>query len=234
MRSEVRRTLEMAARVREFILAHSSTESSYAPVLARLEERLKRAGTIADRQHEGLVAARAARAHRQELRRVLHFQLLRYLVAVGQVAASDRAELAERFKLPDSNAASTTFLTSVKALIATAKEQKELLVEQGMKAELLDAMDRQVAELEAALESVRTGRRDHIGARAELEVITGEILKQIKVLDGITRYRFGMSPELMAEWKAVRRVPGRPQGGVASPKGDEVVPPDPGGIAPAA
>ena len=178
MRSEVRRTLEMAARVREFILAHSSTESSYAPVLARLEERLRRAGTIAARQHEGLAAARAARA-----------------------------------------------MTSVKALIATAKEQKALLVEQGMKAELLDDVDRQVAELEAVLESARTSRRDRIGARAELEVIIGEIQKQVKVLDGITRYRFGMSPQMMAEWKAVRRLPGRPQGAVA---------PDPGGIAPAA
>jgi hypothetical protein len=69
---------------------------------------------------------------------------------------------------------------------------------------------------------------------AEQEVIAGEILKQVKVLDGIIRYRFGMSPGMMAEWKAVRRVPGRPHGGVASPKGDEVVLRDPGGIAPAA
>jgi hypothetical protein len=29
-------------------------------------------------------------------------------------------------------------------------------------------------------------------------VIPAEIQKQIRVLDGITRYRFGMSPELMA------------------------------------
>jgi hypothetical protein len=234
MNTEVRRKLEMAARVREFILAHSSTESSYAPVLARLEERLQRAGAIAARQHEGLTAARAARAHRRELRRVVQFQLLHYLVAVGSVAATDRAELAARFKLPASNAANTVFLTSVKALITTAREQKDMLMEHGMKPELLDDLDRLIAEFEAAVGTARTGRRDHIGARADLDVITAEIQKQIKVLDGITRYRFGMSPELMAEWKAVRRVPGQPKGGSLPKAGNGEVTPGPGGIAPAA
>jgi hypothetical protein len=229
MRTEVRRKLEMAARVREFILAHSSTESSYAPVLARLEERLKRAGAIAARQHDGLAAARAARAHREELRRVLHFQLIRYLVAVGDIVAKDRTELAERFKLPDSNAADSVFLTSVKSLIALAEQQKELLVKEGMSESLLDDLNRLVAEFEAAILAAHTGRRDHIGARADLEVITTELLEQIKVADGITRYRFGMSPEMMAEWNAVRRVLGVPK-----PVDDGAEPPKSGGAAPAA
>ena len=229
MRTEIRRKLEMAARVREFILAHSSTESSYAPVLARLEERLKRAGAIAARQHDGLAAARAARAHREELRRVLHFQLIRYLVAVGDIVAKDRTELGERFRLPDGNATNSAFLTSVKSLIAMAEQQKELLVKEGMSESLLDDLNRLVAQFETAIEAANTGRRDHIGARADLEVITTELLEQIKVLDGITRYRFGMSPEMMAEWNAVRRVLG-----VSKPVDDGANPPKSGGVAPAA
>lgn len=229
MNTEVRRKLEMAARVREFILAHSATESSYAPVLARLQDRLTRAGTIAARQHAGQVAARGARAHRRELRRVLHFQLLRYLTAVGSVAAKDRAELAEKFKLPHGNATNSSFLTSVKALIAVAAEQKDALVDAGMKPELLDDLGRMVGEFETTLETVRTARRDHIGARADLEKITAELVVQVKVLDGITRYRFGMDPEMMAEWNAVKRVPGK-----SSRVKDGVIPPSSGGVAPAA
>jgi len=229
MRTEVRRKLEMAARVREFILAHSSTESSYAPVLARLEERLKRAGAIAARQHDGLAAARAARAHRVELRRVLHSQLIRYLVAVGDIVAKDRTELGERFRLPDGNATNSAFLTSVKSLIAMAEQQKELLVKEGMSESLLDDLNRLVAEFEAAVLAANTGRRDHIGARADLEVITTELLEQIKVADGITRYRFGMFPEMMAEWNAVRRVLGVPK-----PVDDGAKPQQSGDQAPAA
>ena len=217
MRNEVRRKLEMAARVREFVRSHSATESSYAPVLTRLEERLARAETIAARQHAGRVAAKGARARRRELRHILHFQLLRYLTSVGSVAAKGRAELAAQFKLPSANATNSSFVTSVKSLVAVAEGQKELLVQEGMSATLLDELTRMVAEFEIILEAVRTARRDHIGARADLEVITAELLKVVKVLDGITRYRFGMNPEKMAEWKAVRQVLGVSPRGRAAP-----------------
>jgi hypothetical protein len=238
MNTAVRRKLEMAARVREFIRSRSSTEPGYATALARFEESLTRAGAIAARQHEGRTAERAARAQRKELRRVLHFQLIRYLVAVGSLATKDRTELAERFKLPDSGGSNSVFLTTVKALLALAGTEKDLLVQQGMMPTLLDDLAGMVTKFETALEAIRTGRRDHIGARADLNVITAELVDQVKVLDGITRYRFGDDPEVMAEWKAVRRVPGQPQAEVTPPPtGDGVVPPTSGtggGVAPAA
>ena len=85
---------------------------------------------------------------------------------------------------------------------------------------------------------VRRGQSPrHIGARADLNVITAELVDQVKVLDGITRYRFGDDPEVMAEWKAVRRVPGQPQAEGTPPAGQGVVPPTSGAggsIAPAA
>jgi hypothetical protein len=62
----------------------------------------------------------------------------------------------------------------------------------------------------------------------------------VKVLDGITRYRFGMNPEMMAEWKAVRQVLGVPARGRQAPLAGpgSAAEPDststPGGIAPAA
>ena len=237
MNTVVRRTLEMVRRVREFIRAHLSIEPGYAPALGRFEESLTRAEAIAARQQEGRTAERAARAQRKELRRVLHFQLVRYLVSVGSLATRDRVELSERFKLPNSNVSNSAFLTSVKALLAAAEAEKELLVQLGMMPTLLDDLGGMVAKFETALEAIRTGRRDHIGARADLDAITGELVDQVKVLDGITRYRFGDDPEVMAEWKAVRRVPGQPQAEGTPPAGQGVVPPTSGAggsIAPAA
>ncbi|MGH7417505.1 MAG: hypothetical protein ACREKB_07005 [Candidatus Rokuibacteriota bacterium] len=125
--------------------------------------------------------------------------------------------MAERFKLPATNATNTVFLTSVKALLAAAESQRELLVKEGMAQALLDDLGRMVADFEAANEAQRTARRDHIGARADLEVITAQLAEQVKLLDGITRYRFGSDPELMAEWKAARQILGQPRNGGASP-----------------
>ena len=223
MNTVVRRKLEMAARVREFTRARVATEPGYAPVLARFEELLTRAAGIVARQHQGRVAALGARARRRELRRTLHTQLVHYLVAVGSVAAKDQAELAARFRLPATNANNTVFLTSVKAILAAAEGQRDLLVKEGMTPALLEDLGRMVADFEAVSEAQRTARRDHIGARADLEVITTELVEQVKVLDGVTRYRFGDEPEVMAEWKAARQVLGVPRNGVtppATPPGD--------------
>ena len=213
MNTPVRRKLDMAARVREFTRAHAATEPGYAPVLTRLDELLTRADGIVARQHQGRVAAKGARARRTELRHMLHSQLVHYLVAVGTVAAKDQADLAERFKMPPTNTNNTAFVTSVKAILAAGEGQRDLLVKAGMAPTLLEDLAKMVSDFEAASEAARTARRDHIGARADLEVITAELVEQVKLLDGITRYRFGNDPELMAEWKAARQVLGHARNG---------------------
>lgn len=195
MNSIVRNKLDMVTRVRTFSRAHPSTEPTYTTVLGRLEERLAEAQAIATRQHEASAAARGARNNRKELRRIVHFQLLKYLVAVGSVAAKTRAELATQFRLPSVGANNQAFLTAVKALVAAAEQQREVLVAAGMAPALLE----------------------------------------LRVLDGINRWRFAKDPEAMAEWEAARHLPpSRPANEPVKVK--EVTPPssDAGRIAPAA
>jgi hypothetical protein len=235
MNKAVRRKLEMVARVREFSRAHPSDDPGHAMVLGRLEERLARAEAIAARQVKGTAEARTARTRRRELRRVVESQLLRHLVAVGSVAAKSHGELTERYKLPYSRAPNQAFLTYVKEILALAQSQRDLLVSEGLGASLLDNLGRMLSEFETLSEAARTGRRDHIGARAELDVIASELLDQVRVLDGVNRDRFGTDPELLAEWRAVREVPGLPrQKGPSRPSGTGEVTPSPGDIAPAA
>ncbi|HEV8355705.1 MAG TPA: hypothetical protein VGQ17_02960 [Gemmatimonadales bacterium] len=225
----------MAARVRTFSRAHPSTDPEYTIVLGRLEERLTRAEAIAGKQHEGLVSAKNARNRREELRRVVRFQLLRYLIAVGGIAAKSRTEAAERFKLPHSKASHRVFLTAVKSMLATAEAQKDALVGEGMSPRLLEDLGRMVAEFETASEAARTARLDHIGARADLEEATAELVEQVKVLDGLNRWRFGKEPELLVEWNAAKHVAGAGQSRVSPPPaGEGVTPPTSGGVAPAA
>jgi hypothetical protein len=48
-----------------------------------------------------------------------------------------------------------------------------------------------VSQCETAVEAARTGRRDHLGAHAELTVLATEVMDQVRVLDGFNRVRFG-------------------------------------------
>lgn len=235
MRFEVRRRMEMGARVRSFDRAHPSTDPEYAKVFGRFEERGARAELVAARQYDGQVAARNAQARRVELRNVVHFQLLRYLVAIGGIAAKTRTELAERFRLPDSHGPNAAFLAAVKSMLTLAEAHRDALVSEGMSPRLLDDLGRMVAEFEAALDAARTARLEHMGARAELETVTAEIVELVNALDGINRWRFGNDPELLVEWNAARFVPGVAKTRVTPPAaGEGQAPSTSGGAAPAA
>jgi len=204
---EIRRKLEMATRVRTFSRAHPSTEPTYATVLGRLEQRLHDAEAIAIKQFEARVAARGARRTRKELRRIVHFQLLKYLVIVGKVAAKARTELATQFRLPSVGANNQAFLTSVRALATAAEQQRDLLVDVGMAPALLEELHQRLAEFETASEEARAKRLAHIGARSDLSEITESLMDAVRVLDGINRWRFAKDPDVLAEWEAARHLP---------------------------
>lgn len=163
MRKGVRGKLEMAARVRQFCRAHPSEDPGYATVLGRFENHLARAEAIVARQHNGLTSARGARARRGELRRVVHFQLLRYLISVGAIAARTRTELAEKFRLPDTRITNRGFLTAVRAMLTLAEAHKDALVAEGMSPGLLEELGAKVTEFETVSDAARTARLDHIG-----------------------------------------------------------------------
>lgn len=233
MRRVVRGKLEMAARVGVFERTHPSTEPGYIIILESLEKGLARAEVIAERQHNGLAVARSARTTRRERRGELHSQVLPHVIRVGEVAAKDRPDLAERFVLPSTSATYKTYLTAATAMLSLAETHRDLMVSKGLKAAALDDARRIVAEFDTATNAVRTGRQDHIGARTDLEVVTTELLEIVRVLDGINRYRFGKDPEALAEWNAAKQVPGPKVGRSSAPRAVTTTP-KPGDVAPAA
>jgi len=50
-----------------------------------------------------------------------------------------------------------------------------------------------------------------VGASADLKAVFSEISEQVRLLDGLVRYRFGDSEELMGAWSSARSVFGPPK-----------------------
>jgi hypothetical protein len=235
MRAIVRRKLEMATRVLEFSRAHPSTDASQAGLVAKLEERIARADALILQQRAGLNAVHGATARRMELRRGLQFQLLRYLIRVGEAAAQVRPELAVQFELPALNTSRKAFLSSVKAMLAMAETEREFLLSVGLSELALTDLKKEVEAFEEAIEAGHVGRRDHVGASADLNAVTGEVLNLVGMLDGLHRYRFRNDAELMAEWDSVSHVrPFRPKGEEPVAESGDVPPVSGGEVAPAA
>src|SRR5262245_18111938 len=203
----VRRRLEMAARVRDFLRTHKTDGVGEGLGLAKLEELLTRAETLGNQQRSGLVATRAAALQRAEIRDLLRTKLLRYLRAAGAVAARGNVELAAHFRLP-AKSSHQAFLTSARGMLETGIAQKDVLVGEGMSATLLDDLAAKLAEFEKTLEASRAGRREHVEASADLEAVAVEIVERVRMLDGLVRYRFGDNPALMEGWASARDVIG--------------------------
>ena len=207
MDARLRRRLEMAQRVRDFLRAHRTDGAAEVAVIARLEELVQRAEVLAAQQRAGILASRAATEMRAEVRRALRSKLLLYLSAVGGVAANENAELGAQFRLPRVGP-NQTFVTMARGMLEKATTHKDLLVKRGMTDTLLTDIAAAIEEFEQTLEATRAGRRAHVGASADLRAVMTEVSEQVKVLDGIVRYRFGDNAELMGAWASVHNVAG--------------------------
>jgi hypothetical protein len=220
----VRRRLEMAVRVRDFSRANPSADANYAPVLGRLEERIARMEAVAKQQQGGLLTTHAAVVRRRALRRRLHHELLRHLVTVAEVAAGEQPELAERFQLPSGNATNEAFRTLARKMLEQGQAQRELLLRHGLAERLLEDLATAVGDFDASVTESNEGRRDHVGARAELAAVSDEVMQLVELLDGLNRYRFGGNAEMRAAWESARRVMVGPRAAEAAPAEGDVRP----------
>jgi hypothetical protein len=211
MNAVLRRRLEMAMRVRDFLRAHRTQVIQGAEAgagLARLEELLQRMDVLAAQQRAGVLARRGSAEQRAEVRRVLESKLLKYLVAVGVVAAQQNSELVAQFRLPRTRATNQALVTLARGMLEKAIEHKDLLVSRGMSESLLPDLAAAIATFERTLEATRAGKRAHVGASADLPAVAAAISRQVRLLDGLVRYRFGDDPELMGAWASARNVLG--------------------------
>lgn len=83
----------------------------------------------------------------------------------------------------------------------------------------------------AVTTEVNTGRREHVGARAQLIAIADSCVEVVGRLDGLVRVRFRNDAEKLAAWESARNVDGPFRGRQGSVS--EEVPGDPSGAAPA-
>jgi len=208
MLAVLRRRLEMAVRVRDFLRAHRTEglQGAEATALARLEELITRAEALAGQQRAGLVARRGSTEQRAGVRRGLQSKLLRYLSAVGKIAAQENLELAAEFRIPRTNATNQAFVVLVRGMLAKATELKDLLVGRGMSEQLLGDLTAALVQFEQTLEATRAALREHVGASADMKEVVAEMVQQVRLLDGLVRYRFGDNAELMGAWLSARNV----------------------------
>jgi len=225
MDAKVRRKLDMGARALEFGHAHPLESPGYAATIVKLEERLVRADMLATQQRDGILAVRAATMHKRELVGKVRRAHLSHLARIAGVAGSELPELPQKFLLKPGKGSYRAFRTAARGMQVEAQTRRQELVKHGLVEPLLDDLGRLLNEFDAVVERGQEARRVHIGATAQLDVVADEVVRLVKALGGLKRYRFANDPDLLAQWESAssvlarRREPAEKPGSDASGEG---------------
>ena len=221
MNAKTRRKIEMGTRALKFSRVHPDSSPGYAAAVASLEELLTRAVQLADRQRDGITDVRAATAKKRELRKTMRRTQLMHLARVAR-ASREIPELAQKFALAPEATPYLAFRTVARGIVAEAQTHKELLVKHGLADTVLDSLVQTLNQFDQAIEQGTDGRRAHVGARAELDAVTDEVVQIVKVMDALNRFRFADDAEVLAEWGSDSNTFGPPH-----PAGDKPAPATP-------
>jgi hypothetical protein len=206
MNFSVRRRLDMARRVRDFCRTHPAPNNSgYTAAVARLEQRLARAEALAEQQVAGRIAVSGAVVTKEQLRERI-YKTLGLLAGLARPAAQEEPELAVGFARPRPKLSNQGFLTRARVSAANASAHQELLVRYGMPEGFLDELGAALDQFEQALNEKHNGRAAHVGARAELQAVTSQIMLDVRQLDALNRFFFRNDAESLEAWKSARNV----------------------------
>jgi hypothetical protein len=205
MNFTIRRKLDMAGRARDFCRTHPDQNPGYTAATERLEERLARAEALARQEVSGRQTAAGAVVNKEELRLEIH-KTIALLAGLAGPASNEERDLSVGIIRPILNGSHQAFLTRSRVAADTASTHKDLLTRYGMPENFLGDLNAALDRYEQALNQQHLGRAAHVGARAELEAVTSEIMLIVRQLDALNRFRFRKDAESLAAWKSARDV----------------------------
>ncbi len=230
MNARTRSQLEMARRALEFAQAHTDTSEGYTAAVRELEELVARSDQLTDLHRQGTAEVRAATQRKSDLRRSIRRGQLVHVATAAQRAAKEEPELAQKFVLAKQPTAYLQFRSLARTVAAEAEGRKALLVKHGLVDSVLVSLAESLAQFDRAVAQAAEGRRIHVAATVELQVVSGEAVQIVRVLDGYNRVRFAGDPDLLAAWESASnmvgpaRSGGRTDGGTVTPP--EASPPE--------
>lgn len=224
MNANTRRKAVVGKRVWSFGNAHPDPSAGFATAQGNLKEALDRVEGLAQQQRAGEIAERSANARRRRISSVLVHPILDHAMRVAAIASKELPELLRTFRLPKKDGSYFGYRSAAGAMLDSAHTHKELLLRHGLAEPLLDSLEQGLVQLDQAVEEAEAGRRQHVGAVAEQEKVAVEIIRLVKVMNGLNRFRFAGDAERLAAWESASNL--------VTPEGGSDAPPSDGGTAP--
>jgi hypothetical protein len=205
MTDYISRVFDMVLRVLVFLRANPFDTPAFTANLALLEADAGRLQELADMERSGHVEASAAVIGKKEGKADI-LDGLNFLGRISVIATREVPDMPVRLTMPKPNSGAQKLITGARVVVTQARAQQELLTKYGMTTGFLDELTVSINQYETAVNSKSSGVNTHIGAAAEMETVTSEITRLVKVIDAVMRRRLRNDPLKRAAWKAARTV----------------------------
>lgn len=213
MDAKVRRQVATGTGARDFGRSHPVDAPEFVLILGELDELLGLAQVAAAKQREGFVDRHTAAVQKEEIERRIRGMHLPHIQRAAQRAAADDPQLADAFPRKPATTSQAGFRTVVGGIAEAAEAHQEVMGKRGMSAAVLGDLKESIKQYDAAMELGVQARAVHLEASAQLRHLGDEIVKRVRLLDGINRLHFQQDPAALALWAAVSRVQATPKGG---------------------
>jgi hypothetical protein len=145
---------------------------------------------------------------------------------VGRAAAREEHELGKTFRFKPGASTFLAFRTAARGMASAAETHRDVLAKHGLSQSVLDQFVQMLDQFDAAVALGNDGRAAHVGATRELRVVSTEIFRTVRVMDGRNRQRFAEDGRLLGSWITASTVLGTPRPDVeperGTPAGGEV------------
>jgi hypothetical protein len=211
MRAQDRRTLEDGRASLRFDDANPDSSPGAVSTREELRGLVTRGEQVAAQQRDGLLKVEAATADKRAHRQLLETSAVPHLAVAAERAAEEAPELMQKFARLARASTDPAFRTAAGSMAEEAERQKPILEKHGLADGALEGLKTGLAGYDTALAQIADGRRDHVGASAELRTIAREIRRVLRLMDGFNRYRFQHDAEQLAAWESASGI--RPRRG---------------------
>lgn len=205
MTDYISRVFDMVLRVLVFLRANPLDTPAFTANMALLETGAARLKELAAMERDGHIEASAAVIGKKEGKANI-LDGLNFLGRISVVATREVPEMPVRLTIPKRNSGAQKLIGGARTVVTQALAQQELLTKYGMTTGFLDELTVSIDQYEKAVTAKSSGVNTHIGAAAEMEVVTSEITRLVKVIDAAMRRRLRNDPLKRAAWKAARTV----------------------------
>ena len=202
----IKAKLQVGDRVVAFHLDRPPMNEGMQVAVVGLETALAEARRLDDLHRAGKSNSEVAVLTKADLRVTIR-DGISLIAGLADSAMRMRRDVVLDIKMPYLKGHLETFVGDCRRALAIAHGAEDILKAFGMPDTLLAELDAALVQLTTRAKEKELGRNVQVGATAGLDRVTAQIMRYLRQLDRLNRFRYRNDPDALTAWRRARTLP---------------------------